>query len=128
MQSILDRRFATTVRFYSARWFLSAAGALLAAAAFTAPARADVIGLGAASDYAILFQGAGNNTLQITNVTVNGNVGVGGTGKSTDGGPSTINGRVDFAAANTGQFSNNNASNVITGGVNYNVGAVISGL
>src|SRR6266481_1805651 len=77
---------------------------------------ADSINLGSADDYALLFQGGGGNTLQITNVTVNGNIGVGNTGRSTDSGPSTINGRIDFAAANTGQWSNNNASNVIAGG------------
>jgi hypothetical protein len=80
--------------------------------------------LGGGEDYALLFQGAGNNTLQITNVTINGNVGVAGTGQATDSGPSIINGRIDFAAANTGQFSNNNGSNVITGGVHYSVAAV----
>ena len=81
-----------------------------------------------AQNYALLFEGAGANTLQITNVTVNGNVGVGLTGKATDSGPSTINGRIDFAAANTGQFSNNNASDVITGGVHYSVASVANAL
>src|SRR5205807_664758 len=81
-----------------------------------------------ASNYAVLFEGGGANTLQITNVTVNGSVGVGLTGKATDSGPSTINGRLDFYAANTNQFSNNNASNVITGGVHYSVTAVATAL
>ena len=36
--------------------------------------------LGGGEDYAILFQGAGGNHLQVTNVTVNGNIGVAGTG------------------------------------------------
>src|SRR5207247_1327468 len=80
--------------------------------------------LGGGEDYAILFQGTGGNTLQVTNVTVNGNVGVADSGQMTDSGPSTINGRIDFSAADTGQFSNNNGSNVITGGVHYNVAAV----
>ena len=96
--------------------------------------------LGAAANYAILFEGGGNNTLQISNVTTNvtgsgasqgggiGNIGVGGIGKSTVGGPSTLDGRIDFSASNTGQFSSNNAANVITGGVNYNVAAVTSAL
>lgn len=79
-------------------------------------------------DYAVLFEGNGGKTLSITNVTIKGNVGVGGSGKLTDSGPSTINGRIDFAAANTGQFSNNNGSNVITGGVNFNVSAVTTAL
>jgi hypothetical protein len=79
---------------------------------------------GGATSYGVLFTGAGANTLQVTNVTVNGNVGVGGTGLMTDSGPSTINGAVNFFASNTGQFSNNNVSDVITGGVNYGVSSV----
>src|ERR1700720_1797893 len=67
--------------------------------------------LGGGENYALLFEGVGGNTLQVTNVTVNGNVGVATTGKMTDSGPSTINGGVNFSAANTGQFSNNNGSN-----------------
>jgi hypothetical protein len=89
---------------------------------------ADEVAIGTANQYAVLFEGGGVNTLQITNVTVNGNVGVGGTGKATDSGPSTINGRLDFSAANTGQFSNNNSSDVISGGVHYSVGGVTNAL
>jgi hypothetical protein len=98
-------------------------------AAFVLPqaARAGFV-LGGASNFAVLYEGGGVNTLQITNVTVNGNVGVGGTGKSTDSGPSTINGGIYFSAADTGQFSNNNASDVITGGISYNVAAVTTAL
>ncbi len=97
--------------------------------------------LGDASNYAILFEGGGrNNALEINNAQINvrgsgpsqgggiGNIGVGGAGESTVGGPSTLNGRIDFSAANTGQFSNNSAFNVITGGINYNVSAVTSAL
>ena len=83
---------------------------------------------GAATNYAVLDEGAGNHKLQITNVTINGNAGVGNTGMATDSGPSTINGRIDFSAASKGQFSNNNGKNVITGGVNYNAAAVTSAL
>jgi hypothetical protein len=81
-----------------------------------------------ASNYGVLFEGGGHNTLQITNVTVNGNVGVGNTGLATDSGPSTVKGRIDFSAANTGQFGNNNAGNVITGGVHFNVATVANAL
>jgi hypothetical protein len=81
-----------------------------------------------ASNFALLFEGAGANTLQVTNVTVNGNVGVGLTGQATDSGPSTINGGLDFSAANTSQFSNNNAADIIAGGVHYSVAAVASAL
>ena len=90
--------------------------------------------LGSASNYAVLYEGGGNNTLQITNVTVNFNIGVGGSGKVTDSGPSTVNGSIDFSAACTSdgkggctQFSNNNTSNKFTG-INYNVSAVTSAL
>jgi len=120
----------------------------LAALAFSPlaarPARADIQIGTAAGNYAVLFEGGGNNTLQITNVTTNtagtgsnagngqgggiGNIGVGGTGLATVSGPSTINGSIDFSAMNTGQFSNNNSHNVISGGVNYNVSAVTTAL
>jgi hypothetical protein len=98
-------------------------------AAFVLPqaARAGFV-LGAASNFAILYEGNGNNTLQITNITVNYNIGVGGIGKLTDSGPSTVNGNIDFSAANTGQFSNNNANNIIAGMVNFNDANVTTAL
>ena len=57
--------------------------------------RANLI-LGDAANYGLIFSGGGNNTLQVTNVTINGNVGVANTGKMTDSGPSTINGAINF--------------------------------
>ena len=81
-----------------------------------------------ASNYGVLFEGGGNNTLQITNVTVNGNIGVGNTGKLNDSGPATINGGIYFSAANTAQFANSNGSNVLTGGVSYSVSQVTTAL
>jgi PEP-CTERM motif len=123
--------------------------ALAFVALFTLPLlptqQATAFVLGDASDYAILFEGGGGNTLQITNVTTNtagsgagqgggiGNIGVGNTGQATDSGPSFISGRIDFSAPNTGQFSNNNAGNTFIGGSstpsdNYNVAAVTSAL
>jgi hypothetical protein len=75
--------------------------------------------LGEAANYAVLFEGAGKNTLQVTNVTANGNIGVGNTGLMTLSGPSTVNGSIAFSAANTGQLANNNSNNVVTGGVSY---------
>ena len=80
--------------------------------------------LGAASNYAILFEGGGsNNSLQVTNVTTNvtgtgpgqgggiGNIGVGNAGKVSRRWPwSTINGNLDFSASNTGQFTSAMAS------------------
>ena len=87
--------------------------------------------LGGASDYAVLYEGIGNHNLQITNVTVNGNIGVGNslfTGQVQYNGPGAINGRVDFSAANSGQFHNNNGTNVGPTSVNYSVGAVTTAL
>ena len=60
----------------------------------------------------MLYEGNGGHNLQVTNVTINGNVGVGGTGHVQFNGPGTIGGRLDFSAANTGQYANNNGSNV----------------
>jgi hypothetical protein len=124
---------------------LPSCGAIAVLLAAGATSSADsIIDLGAASNYAILFEGGGNNTLQITNVTTNtagtgagqgggiGNIGVGGTGKATVSGPSTVGGSIGFSASNTGQFSSNNASNVINGvspgTANFNVAAVASAL
>ena len=99
--------------------------------------------LGAASNYAILFEGGTNgNTLQFTSGTTNttgsgagqgggiGNIGIGMAGKAAvgDASPVTINGRIDFSASDNRQFSNNSPGNVITAGVNYNVAAVTSAL
>ena len=88
----------------------------------TPAARAD-LALGDAANYGLIFSGGGHNTLQVTNVTINGNVGIANTGLMTDSGPSTINGAINFYAANTGQFSNNNSADVITGGIHYGVTA-----
>jgi uncharacterized repeat protein (TIGR01451 family) len=91
--------------------------------------------LGAAGDYGVLYMlTSGVHTLQITNVTIGANIGVGsavggsGAPKVSFGGPGTITGRLDFQAANTGQFSNNNGSNVGPASVNYNVAAVTSAI
>jgi hypothetical protein len=96
--------------------------------ALTIPQASASLILGDAANYVVLYEGTGGHNLQITNVTVNGNIGVGGTGVVQDNGPSTINGRLDFSAANIGQFHNNNGANVGPSGVNYNVMAVSNGL
>ena len=83
---------------------------------------------GDAGGYTVLYEGTGGHNLQITNVSIGGNVGVGGTGHVQFNGPGTIGGRLDFSAANTGQYSNNNRSNVGPTSVNYNVGAVTAAL
>ena len=86
------------------------------------------IPLGSASNYVVLYEGTGGHNLQITNVTVGGSIGVGGTGKVQYNGPGTINGSVDFSAANTGQFGDNNGSNVGPTSVNFSAAAVTSAL
>jgi len=72
--------------------------------------------LGGGENYAILFEGVGNNHLQVTNVTVNGNIGVGNTGIYSDSGPSTVTGTVDFSDTVTSRFQSNNAANTFNGG------------
>src|SRR5262249_29304077 len=95
--------------------------------------------LGAASNYALLFEGGGTgNSLDVVNARTNvvgsglnqgngiGNIGVGGAGKASVGGPSNINGNIDFSAANTGQLTLNGSNTI--GGINYGVSAVTSAL
>jgi PEP-CTERM motif-containing protein len=89
---------------------------------------ANTIPLGDAANYAVLYTGTGGHNFSITNVTINGNVGVGGTGVVQFSGPGTINGRLDFSAANTGQFHNTNGSNVGPTSVNYSRGNVTTDL
>jgi uncharacterized repeat protein (TIGR01451 family) len=84
--------------------------------------------LGAAGDYAILYTGTGGHNLSITNITAHGNVGVGGTGVVQFSGPGTIGGRLDFAAASTGQNHNTNGSNVGPTSVNFGVSPVTTAL
>src|SRR5260370_14420876 len=93
---------------------------LLVAFAMPQAAQADFVFPSDVYNFAILYEGTGGHNLQITNVTVNGNIGVDGTGVVQDNGPSTINGRLDFSAANTGQFHNNNGANVGPTSVHYN--------
>ena len=114
-----------TTTYRAVRW---AALAALMIAVFAVPVRADEVPIGAASQYAILYEGDGGQNLSITNVTINGNVGVGGSGKVQFNGPGTIKGRLDFSASNSGQFSDTNGSNVGPTSVNYNVAGVTNAL
>jgi hypothetical protein len=118
--------------FGACRLFAIAAAAfpmLLLGALWAPRALADDVAIGAAANYSVLFEGGGSgNHLNITNVTVNGNIGVGGAGLATDSGPSTVNGAINFSAANSSQFANNNSGDVITGGVSYSVALVTSAL
>lgn len=109
------------------RW--AAVAALAVCAAVASPRLwADNIPLGGAANYAVLYEGVGGHNLSITNVTINGSVGVGGTGVVQFSGPSTIAGNLDFAAADTSQFHNTNGSNVGPSSVNYSVSGVTSAL
>jgi choice-of-anchor A domain-containing protein len=102
---------------------------LIAMVAYSASAaRADLIPLGDASNYAVLYEGTGGHQLSISNVTINGNIGVGGTGTVSFSGPGTINGSLSFSAANTGQYSNSNGSNVGPTSVNYGTTNVTTAL
>lgn len=91
-------------------------------------AHANTIPLGDAANYAVLYEGTGGHNLSITNVTINGNVGVGGTGVVQFSGPGTIAGRLDFSAANTGQFHNTNGSNVGPTSTHYSQAIVTTDL
>ena len=95
---------------------------LLASAA--TPVRAgSVIGVDV-GNYIVLYEG-GSSTAKLsinnfgTTGTWIGDIGVAGVGKFAATGPGTLNGNVDFAAANTGQATINNTT--INGTVNYNV-------
>jgi len=57
-----------------------------------------------AANYAVLYEGMGGNTLMIESSTIEGNVGVGGTGQ-VQFNSGAIYGNVDFAAADAGQYS-----------------------
>jgi hypothetical protein len=95
----------------------------------TVPAiRASEVGIGVnASAYAVLCERTGGHNLSITNVTVNGNVGVGGTGVVQLSGPWTTTGPLD-SAASSGQYHNTNAANVGPTSVNFGVAAVTAAL
>jgi hypothetical protein len=110
--------------------FAALAAATATVAVLAAPqAQAGFIDLvPAATPYTVLYEGTGGHNLQIANVTINGNIGVGGTGVVQFNGPGTITGRVDFSAANTGQFNNNNGMNVGPTSTNFNVAGVTTAL
>lgn len=83
--------------------------------------------LGAADNYALLFEGGGTgNTLNQNQGNINGNIGIGGTGKFAATGPGILTGNINFAAGNTGQYSINNTT--LNGSVNYSDSEVSSAL
>ena len=110
------------------RLFGVAAVGLSAACLIVPYAFADGFSLGDAANYAVLYEGTGGHNLSISNVTINGNVGVGGTGVVQFSGPGTVGGELDFSAGNTSQYHNTNGMNVGPTSVNYNVAAVAAAL
>jgi MYXO-CTERM domain-containing protein len=62
--------------------------------------------IGNAGTFGLLYEGNGGNTLSFNNSNLTGNIGIGSTGKFQGNGPGTITGIVQFALANSGQFSN----------------------
>jgi choice-of-anchor A domain-containing protein len=103
--------------------------AICLAAVAVQEARAALVPIGDAANYAVLYTGGGTgHQLSITNVAINGSVGVGGSAQVQLNGPGTLGGNLNFSAANTGQYHNTNGSNIVTGTVAYNVSAVTSDL
>ena len=96
----------------------------------THSAHADSLFLpGGAGDFGVLYEGHGGNTLSFNNSNLTGNIGIGGTGKFQGNGPGTINGSIDFSAANTGQYSNSGlAITPSSGNPLYNISAVTTAL
>jgi hypothetical protein len=94
----------------------------------TAAHASTVLPLGAAANFAVLYEGTGGHNLGVTNDAISGNVGVGGTGAVQFNGPGAINGVLDFSAANTGQFHNTNGSNIGPTSVTYSAPVVATAL
>ena len=82
--------------------------------------RADIITQigGDTRNFTILYTGGAGSQLHLSQGTITGNIGVGGTGTVKADGSGTINGNVDFSASNTGQFSIT-PSKTLNGSVNY---------
>ncbi|MGP8247079.1 MAG: collagen-binding domain-containing protein [Bryobacteraceae bacterium] len=81
-----------------------------------------------ASNFAVLYEGTSGHNLSITNVTINGGVGVGGTGVVQYSGPGTIDGPLDFSDPNNGQYHDTNGSNLGPTSVVYSDAAVTNAL
>jgi hypothetical protein len=107
---------------------------LVLALSIVTPAAATTLTLGSPElNYAILYEGNGGHHVAINNFGTtgiwNGNIGIGGTGTLAATGPGTLNGFVDFSAANTGQASISNTTlNPSSGNPRYNVADVTTAL
>lgn len=109
---------------------ISLLGGSLVIAANVSIAQGSTIVTGDLTNYAILFNGDNGASFTTNNSGINGNIGIGATGRysGAGGGNAIINGVVNFAAPNTGQFSISGGvyTPSISPGVNplYNVAAV----
>ena len=103
--------------------------AALGMGALSAQASPTGFDLGDASNYGVLFQGNGGNTLNVNNgpglagLAENGKIGIGGTGALQLSGPLVINGNVDFAGSvhDNGPYSGNITVNGVISGSHANV-------
>lgn len=97
-----------------------AAGTILFVPLIQPQLRADIITQigGDTRNFSILYTGGGGSQLHLSQGTITGNIGVGGTGTVKADGSGAINGNIDFSASNTGQFSI--SGKTLNGSVNYN--------
>ena len=99
--------------------------AALSLSALAIPQARAGFALGDAANFVVLYEGNGNNQLSTTNVTINGNIGIGDPSGSTTSNfafnnPGTINGNVLFAGSVLLNGDNGTLNGTITGG-NANV-------
>jgi hypothetical protein len=90
-------------------------------------ARADIITQigGTTGNYILLFEGGNSAQLHTAAATIHGNVGIGGTGQFAANGGGSF-GNIDFAAANTGQFTTSGSPTYTS--LNYGVTSVTTDL
>jgi hypothetical protein len=94
------------VKKFTRSFFLGGAAVLCVAGSLTSQVRADTFVIsGDSANFAVLYEGTGSHQLQTNNSNINGNIGIGGTGKFSPAGGCVgncvINGTVDFSAAQT---------------------------
>jgi hypothetical protein len=116
-------------RYNMIRTLLTTSLSALAIGALTAQASPTGFDLpGDSANYIILYEGGGIHQLSINNFGTTGiwegDIGIAGTGMLAATGPGTIDGNVNFAAANTGQAAVSNTSFTPGHGLNFNVGSV----
>jgi hypothetical protein len=122
------RRHRTVIAVTAAVLFVSAPGFVTSASAL--PVGFSDLFTSGASDYIILYEGGAGKHLAINNFGTTGiwtgNIGIANNGTLAASGPGTLNGNINFAAANTGQASISNTT--INGTVNYGVAGVTTAM